>query len=162
MVQVTVEIRDRNGSLREVRATDMRIKLGDIRDAAVAVLEMQATATDHPATAAIFAPWAEDIKTTSDRARTVKGRRGRPPVPDDRLELVARTYLELFNAGWRNGIRQELAGRLSKRLGKPVPIGTADDWLERARTDGWLRRGGRGRAGARPGPKLEQKEEGGG
>jgi hypothetical protein len=64
------------------------------------------------------------------------------------LRSVAIAYIEESEVGTGRG----LLNRMSERFGRPE--GTVRTWVSRARKDGWLGPGARGRAGAEPGPKL--------
>lgn len=157
VVHVAIEVRDRSGGLLELRTTDTRVRLGEMRDQAVTRLESLARLSQNPASVhhRTLVSRRGDLVEAVERASSRRG--GRPPVPDETLELVARRYLDLFDRRVRRGIREELARSLSQDLQRPVPIGTVDDWLERARKTGWLERGGRGRAGGLPGPRLIER-----
>lgn len=87
-------------------------------------------------------------------ARSQRAQRGRPSLPHEHYIWVARTYLALYGAGHRRGIRVRLAELASARYGRSVPQGTVRDWVHRARELGLLTPGTRGKAGARPGASL--------
>lgn len=73
-------------------------------------------------------------------------RRGRPPLPADLLERVARAYLEEAAEG--PGLLRRLSGRFAR------PEATVRDWIAAARTAGYLTPARHGRRGAGPGPRL--------
>ena len=75
-------------------------------------------------------------------------RRGRPGLPDDHYKRIALEYLELFAAGYRRGILDELACRHKR------PKQTVRDWVHRARELDYLTKGKQGRAGAKRGHRL--------
>lgn len=68
-------------------------------------------------------------------------------MTDEVLRDVARVYIEECAAGGRGVI-----GRMQERFERPQ--GTIVTWVSRARREGWLGPGVRGRLGAEPGPKL--------
>lgn len=68
-------------------------------------------------------------------------------MTDEVLRDVARAYLEECASNGRG-----VTGRMQDRFGRPQ--GTILTWITRARREGWLGPGVRGRLGAEPGPKL--------
>lgn len=68
-------------------------------------------------------------------------------MTDEVLRDVARVYIEECSVGGRGVI-----GRMQERFGRPE--GTIVTWISRARREGWLGPGVRGRLGAEAGPKL--------
>jgi hypothetical protein len=68
-------------------------------------------------------------------------------MTDEVLRDVARVYIKECASGGRGVI-----GRMQERFGRPQ--GTIITWVSRARRDGWLGPGVKGRLGAEPGPKL--------
>jgi transposase len=74
-------------------------------------------------------------------------RGGRPPVTDSMLRWVAEAYLLETEEG-----KPHPVARIAEKVGRPEE--TVRTWLARARREGWLSPGVRGRAGGEPGPKL--------
>jgi len=93
-------------------------------------------------------------KATLDRvAATVdhvseSGLRGRPPLPDELLERVARAYLDEMTGG--RGITKRLASIFDR------PDQTVRAWVHMARKRGFLSPAQPGRRGALPGPRLSR------
>ncbi|MET7890620.1 hypothetical protein [Streptomyces mirabilis] len=75
-------------------------------------------------------------------------RGGKPAVTEDRLRAVAEAYL----AETAPGKPAHPLGRLAEQFGSPQE--TVRTWISRARREGWLAPGVKGRAGGEPGPKL--------
>ncbi|WP_328757492.1 hypothetical protein [Streptomyces sp. NBC_00271] len=75
-------------------------------------------------------------------------RGGRAPITSDLLRQVATAYLEETAPGTPAGAMK----RMAERFGRPEE--TLRTWVTRARKDGWLGPGAKGRAGAEPGPRL--------
>lgn len=73
---------------------------------------------------------------------------GRTTITDDLLRTVAHAYLQETAPGKDRRAIQRLATRFDR------PEGTVRTWISRARKEGWLGPGARGRMGAEPGPKL--------
>ena len=73
---------------------------------------------------------------------------GRTILTDGLLHAVAVAYLEETSPGKDRRAIQRLAVRFNR------PEGTVKTWLSRARRDGWLGPGSKGRIGAEPGPRL--------
>jgi hypothetical protein len=156
--QLTLEAYNPTGELAEIQSSDMRQRLGEIRDAAVGRLRQQAELATHPAYADAW--WRTSAIEVGERAVSGTTSRGRPALPDEHYEHVARLYLELYGQGVKRGILEEIARRMSTP-GHPVPRETARDWVKRSRDLEFLSRGRQGRAGAMPGPRLSPnpKEE---
>lgn len=83
-------------------------------------------------------------------SQTAPPRRGRPSLPDEHYERIARRYLELLDTGLTRGILQRLAEEENR------PVQTVRTWVNVARSDRYqyLTPGESGRAGAMPGPGL--------
>ncbi|MGW2256096.1 hypothetical protein ACWCXH_39060 [Kitasatospora sp. NPDC001660] len=77
-------------------------------------------------------------------------RGGRTPITPDLLRQVAMAYLEETAPGTPSGAMK----RMAERFGRPEE--TVRTWVTRARKDGWLGPGAKGRTGAEPGAKLLQ------
>lgn len=75
-------------------------------------------------------------------------RGGRPRVTDEQLRALAEEYL----AETAEGKPGRPVARIAEQLGRPEE--TVRTWLARARKEGWLAPGVKGRAGGEPGPKL--------
>lgn len=75
-------------------------------------------------------------------------RGGKPAVTDERLRAVAEAYL----AETAPGQPGRPLPRLAEKFGSPEE--TVRTWIARARKEGWLAPGVKGRAGGEPGPKL--------
>ena len=73
---------------------------------------------------------------------------GRTPMTEDLLRKVAMAYLDETGPGKDRRAIQRLAARFER------PEGTVRTWVGRARKEGWLGPGAKGRMGAEPGPKL--------
>jgi hypothetical protein len=73
---------------------------------------------------------------------------GRAPLSDDHLRSVAEAYLAATAPGAGGAV---IAG-LGEQFGRPAA--TVQHWIKRARRDGWLGPGVKGRSGAEPGPRL--------
>jgi hypothetical protein len=73
---------------------------------------------------------------------------GRTQMTDDLLRKVATAYLDETGPGKDRRAIQRLAGRFGR------PEGTVRTWVGRARKEGWLGPGAKGRMGAEAGPKL--------
>jgi len=87
------------------------------------------------------------VRAALERTAAVPGRRhGRPPLPDELLEEVARAYLEEAKRG------RGLTRRLAARFGRPEE--TVRDWVHTCRVRGFLSPGVAGRRGAQPGERL--------
>lgn len=161
IVAVTIESRARDGDLVELRAEDVRVRLGAIRDAAASHLDLRATLAQRPDAPEV---WARDAEALADAAGRARGPRGRPRVPESVIEKTARIYLDLYGPKEvRKGIVQAVAVELSRFLGRPVKRSTASDYILRAANAGYLTMSGPGRAGAVPGPRLraiDDKKEG--
>lgn len=89
----------------------------------------------------------EHVRAALERTAAVPNRRqGRPPLPDELLEEVARAYLEEAKRG--RGLTRRLALRFDR------PDETVRDWIHACRVRGYLSPGVTGRRGAQPGPRL--------
>ena len=75
-------------------------------------------------------------------------RGGWPAITDDHLRRVATTYLEETAPDADPGA----LARMARHFGRPE--GTVRTWVKRARSDGWLGPGAKGRPGCEPGPRL--------
>lgn len=75
-------------------------------------------------------------------------RGGRPRVTDEQLRALAEEYL----AETAEGKPGRPVARIAQKLSKPEE--TVRTWLARARKEGWLASGVKGRAGGEPGLKL--------
>lgn len=75
-------------------------------------------------------------------------RGGRAPLSDEHIKSVAEAYLAATAPGVGGGV----IASLSKDFGRPAA--TIQHWIKRARRDGWLGPGVKGRSGAEPGPRL--------
>lgn len=84
-------------------------------------------------------------------------RGGRSGYSDDLYRWVAEEYLRLHDAGVGRGILIKLAALASERMLQNVSRSKMRDWVRRARELGFLEGGERGRAGARPGPRIARK-----
>lgn len=73
---------------------------------------------------------------------------GRVEVTDELLRQVALVFIDESAPGKDSNAVQ----RVAQRYGRPV--GTVRTWIARARKDGWLEPGSKGRIGAEPGPRL--------
>lgn len=74
---------------------------------------------------------------------------GRTPMTDELLKQVALAYIEEAGPGKDRRAIQRMAERFDR------PEGTLRTWIARARKEGWLGPGSKGRIGAEPGPKLK-------
>lgn len=74
---------------------------------------------------------------------------GRTPMTDELLRQVALAFIEETGPGKDKRAIQRMAERFDR------PEGTLRTWIARARKEGWLAPGSKGRIGADPGPKLE-------
>jgi hypothetical protein len=84
---------------------------------------------------------------------TLRPRRGgRPAVGDETLRALAVAYLEECAHGKPAGS----VARVASRFGRPEE--TIRTWLARARKEGWLTAGVRGRRGAEAGPRLREEK----
>jgi len=86
----------------------------------------------------LFRPGDERVPQTS----------GRTPMTDDLLRAVALAFIEETGPGKDKRAIQRLAKRFNR------PEGTLRTWIARARREGWLTPGSKGRIGAEAGPKL--------
>jgi hypothetical protein len=75
-------------------------------------------------------------------------RGGRPRVTDEQLRALAEAYL----TETAEGKPGRPVARIAEQLGRPEE--TVRTWLARARKEGWLAPGVKGRAGGEPGPRL--------
>lgn len=73
---------------------------------------------------------------------------GRTPMTDELLRQVALAFIEETGPGKDKRAIQRMAERFDR------PEGTLRTWIARARKEGWLAPGSKGRIGAEPGPKL--------
>lgn len=73
---------------------------------------------------------------------------GRTPMSDELLRAVALAFIEETGPGKDKRAIQRMAKRFDR------PEGTLRTWIARARKEGWLAPGSKGRIGAEPGPKL--------
>lgn len=73
---------------------------------------------------------------------------GKPRITDEKLRELAEAYL----AETAEGKPARPLARIAKRFDRPEE--TVRTWLARARKEGWLAPGVKGRAGGEPGPKL--------
>jgi transposase len=73
---------------------------------------------------------------------------GRAPLTDDLLRRVAVAYLEETAPGKDRAAVTRVAARFDR------PVKTINNWIARARNEGWLGPAAQGRAGADPGPRL--------
>lgn len=73
---------------------------------------------------------------------------GRTPMTDELLRQVALAFLEETGPGKDKRAIRRMAERFDR------PEGTLRTWIARARKEGWLGPGSKGRIGAEPGPKL--------
>lgn len=86
----------------------------------------------------LFSPGDERVPQTS----------GRTPMSDELLRAVAVAFIEETGPGKDKRAIQRMAIRFDR------PEGTLRTWIARARKEGWLAPGSKGRIGAEPGPKL--------
>lgn len=93
---------------------------------------------DTAAVAGLFSPSDADLPNTS----------GRVTVTDELLRQVSLVFIEETGAGKDKRAIQ----RTAERFGRSE--GTVRSWVSRARKDGWLEPGSKGRIGAEPGPRL--------
>lgn len=85
----------------------------------------------------------------AETAKPAKQRRGgKPRITDEQLRELAEAYL-VETAEGKPG---RPLSRIAEQFGRPEE--TVRTWLARARKEGWLAPGVRGRAGGEPGPKL--------
>ncbi|WP_327069241.1 hypothetical protein [Kitasatospora sp. NBC_01302] len=77
-------------------------------------------------------------------------RGGRARITPALLREVATAYLEETGPGVPSGAMK----RMAERFGRPEE--TVRTWVTRARKDGWLGPGAKGRTGAEPGPRLQE------
>lgn len=75
-------------------------------------------------------------------------RGGKPRVTDEQLRRLAEVYLDET----AEGKPARPLSRIAEQFGRPEE--TVRTWLARARKEGWLAPGVKGRAGGEPGPKL--------
>lgn len=73
---------------------------------------------------------------------------GRTPMTDELLKQVALAFIEETGPGKDKRAIQRMSDRFDR------PEGTLRTWIGRARKEGWLAPGSKGRIGAEPGPKL--------
>ena len=73
---------------------------------------------------------------------------GRTPMTGDLLRAVALVFIEETGPGKDRRAIQ----RMAERFGRPE--GTLRTWIARARKDGWLMPGSKGRIGGEAGPRL--------
>jgi hypothetical protein len=92
-----------------------------------------------------------DAETAASKPAERPRRGGRPSVTDSMLEWLAEAYV-LETA---EGMPPHPVARIAERIGRPPE--TVRTWLSKARKEGWLAPGVRGRAGGEPGPKLLAK-----
>ncbi len=78
--------------------------------------------------------------------------RGRGGYPAGHYRRIARAYLALVENGASRGVLQQLAEAEQR------PVQTIRSWLARAKRDGYITSTERGRAGALPGPNLDDEE----
>lgn len=90
---------------------------------------------------------AESVKAETPEPKSLR-RGGRPRVTDEQLRALAEAYL----AETAEGMPGRPVARIAERLGRPEE--TVRTWLARARKEGWLAPGVKGRAGGEPGSKL--------
>lgn len=87
------------------------------------------------------------VRAALERTAIVPNRRkGRPPLPGDLLDEVARAYLEEAKRG--RGLTRRMAIRFDR------PEETIRDWIHACRIRGYLSPGVTGRRGAQPGERL--------
>lgn len=87
--------------------------------------------------------------TRTEPAKVETRRRGgRPRVTEDQLRQLAEAYL----AETAEGKPARPLARIAEQFGRPEE--TVRTWLARARKEGWLAPGVKGRAGGEPGPRL--------
>lgn len=98
---------------------------------------------------AAFSYSAANAPTAKPAERPRRG--GRPSVTDSMLEWLAEAYI-LETA---EGMPPRPLARIAERIGRPEE--TVRTWLSKARKEGWLAPGVRGRVGGEPGPKLLAK-----
>jgi hypothetical protein len=127
-----------------VDATLLRaIPHAQIRERALARLRALPSWLDFEARVGWSKPSAADRDTAATLAispAAASKRRGRPPLPDEHYQEVARAYREALRAGSK-GVND----RLSRRFGRPKE--TIRDWVREARARGHLPTGSQGRAG---------------
>jgi predicted transcriptional regulator len=90
---------------------------------------------------------AESVKAETPEPKSLR-RGGRPRVTDEQLRALAEAYL----AETAEGKPARPVARIAEQLGRPEE--TVRTWLARARKEGWLAPGVKGRAGGEPGSKL--------
>jgi transposase-like protein len=78
---------------------------------------------------------------------------GRTAMTDELLQQVALVFIEETGPGKDKRAIQ----RTAERFGRPE--GTVRTWVSRARKDGWLAPGSKGRIGGEPGPRLAGRIE---
>ena len=142
-----------HGEPREVTGKVLRaLNVAAIRDQVASMLLFVGDqpeiffAPDEPIS--LFPPKGQPIRTELVAAADQRSRRGRPPLSDGQLEQAAIVYLTLFDRGVKCGLMQQVADELH------IARTTAADRIAKARKAGFLTPAQKGRAGARPGPRL--------
>jgi hypothetical protein len=143
---------------REVTGTVLRdIAIARLRDDAFSQFFSRAAALSVGADARVGG-FTEAGAAGAERAadEAAKPRRRRP---ESHYERIARRHTELANKRTRN-VLQVLAEEESEREGRVVPRETIRDWVSKATELGFLAKGNRGKAVARPGPRLSGEDVG--
>lgn len=104
----------------------------------------------------------DEIAVARRRAERAAGplKRGRSGYGDEHYRRIAFAYLDLVDRGQTRGVLAALAAAETKSLGREVPVETVRTWVNQARRRGFLTPGEPGRAGAKPGPRLIEDNEG--
>lgn len=93
-------------------------------------------------------PFSREYTPLADNPSKTPRRGGKPAVSDERLREVAEAYL----VETAPGMPARPLLRLAEKFGSPEE--TVRTWVARARKEGWLAPGVKGRAGGEPGQKL--------
>jgi len=150
---------DRKLARVEVTGTVLRgLPLGSIRDSAVDQLPSIEIGRDAMAVVDPLHVRAKEVDQARRAAKEAgKTKPGRPGYPDEHYRRIALRYLTLVER--HRNVLVALATEESKRLGRIVPRETVRDWVRKATERGYLAPGKPGRAEARPGSKLNKKED---
>lgn len=143
------------GEAREVTGQVLRsINVAGIRDEAAGLLvwlgdepEIRFSA-DPSAPLRVFPDADRPVRKKLVAAARPKSRRGRPSLSEEKVCEAALVYLSLYNEGITRGLMQRVADQLG------VARQTAADRVALARKLDFLTPAQKGRAGARPGPRL--------
>ena len=95
---------------------------------------------------------ASAISRSLDKAKPHRGR-GVDKPPED-YRHVALEYLYHLQEHGQRVVKAMTETFRTQRSEPELPINTVRHWVWRARKDGWLSKGEKGKAGAKPGPRL--------